>query len=616
MKAASSSVTASVVPLREARRSQAWAGWHRVSAAAPPYLSPEFFVLSEHLGDGQALLAEAHDPTGVIGALPLSVVDRTLLALRSDQTPSFDYCGTRAGLDAIWRALRADRRWDVMVLKSVPRDSLLATRLPELARRDGRPATVQPGVRHPFLPLTDFEAHLSPKFLANLRRCERKAGGIELERITAPTHADLEDALALEASAWKGAAGTALATDPGAAHLYAAMTRLFGRRGRASLNFLRFGGARVALLFAVEDDHTLHALKIGYDPQQAAVSPGHLMIWKVAADAARRGLRELDFAGKEDEWKRKWTDLVHEQVIITIYQRSLRGLATHVVRNVIKPRLPAAIRDRHSPLAHGCQRGDILGDHTLVERVRGRLVRGLGIKSGIRAALHPPRPKPPTGAPSTFAPGSWVRVKDEAALRATLDGNSRLRGLAFVPTQWETCGGVFQVQQPVRRIRDDRGVMRPVARTVLLAGVTCAGHGPGVAGCGRHCPMMYRDEWLEPAPAPRRAPPGPSVGLHARVRDADEIRAGLDLLGQRDGVTFMPEMAAYAGRRARIVEELTRVFEYDRWIAPRAPVYLLEGLGCSGAGLGDKGPCDRACALVWHRDWLTIEPVTRGEARA
>ena len=155
--------------------------------------------------------------------------------------------------------------------------------------------------------------------------------------------------------------------------------------------------------------------------------------------------------------------------------------------------------------------------------------------------------------------------------------------------------------------------MRPIARTVLLAGVTCAGHGPGVAGCGRHCPMMYRDEWLEPAEAPRRAPPGPSIGLHARVRDADEIRAGLDVFGRRDGVTFLPEMAAYAGRRARIVEQLTRVFEHDRWVEPRAPVYLLEGLACSGTDLGDAGPCDRACALTWHRDWLMIE-APRGEA--
>ncbi|HEX8115013.1 MAG TPA: hypothetical protein VF516_45105, partial [Kofleriaceae bacterium] len=218
-----------------------------------------------------------------------------------------------------------------------------------------------------------------------------------------------------------------------------------------------------------------------------------------------------------------------------------------------------------------------------------------------------PPAREPLGAASGFAPGSWVRVKPAPALRELLDDRGRTRGLSFTQAQWDTAGEVFQVARQVRRLRDDHGRFRPISRTVLLDGVDCSGHGPEPAGCGRHCPMMYRDEWLEAAPAPHRGPTQPSTERHARVRSVEEIRAGLDLRGRRDGLTFMPEMAQHAGKRFAIASQLARVFEHDRWVTTRAPIYVLRGAQCSGTVVGDSGPCDRACALMWHEDWLIVE---------
>jgi hypothetical protein len=201
-----------------------------------------------------------------------------------------------------------------------------------------------------------------------------------------------------------------------------------------------------------------------------------------------------------------------------------------------------------------------------------------------------------------------VRVLEEPRVRATLDGRSRLRGLLFTSAQTETCGRVYRVAGQVRRIRDDRGRPRPVARTVLLEGVNCTGTGVEPTGCGRHCPTWYRDEWLEPATAPRQVPPAPSTAGHARVRDLDEIRSGLDLFGRHDGLSFMPEMATLAGRHYRIRLRLGPVFECDRFVPTRSAIYLLEGASCSGAAAGAAGPCHRACPLLWHEDWLSLQP--------
>jgi CelD/BcsL family acetyltransferase involved in cellulose biosynthesis len=617
------SMRSALVELPRARRLPDWASWQQLTAKAPPYLTPEFFTLASRFNEGDAVVAEAWDGDHLVGALPLVHAGDRLLGLRCDCTPEYDYFGAPDGIEAIWRALRDDPSWHELELAKVPTESLLATRLPALAAADGCPVVTHLDSRHPYFALPGFEAALSPKFRTNLQRCARKAGGIELEKIPVPDRRAFDEALAIEAAAWKGAAGTSIANDARAEHLYRTLARLLGRRGKGALYFLRANGRRIAALFAVEDDHRVYALKIGYDPAAASLSPGHLLVWKVAADAEARGLGELDFVGRDDEWKRRWTDRVHEHVALTIYRDSPAGLARYAMRHLVRPHLPPELRKiardtvrgglrstLRELLPRGCQRGDIIGAHTLVARIRGRLGQGLGIKSRVLRALRL-RPAPPVrdhlGKPSGFAPGSWVRVKDEAALRKVMNDRDRTRGLLFTQAQWQTAGQVFQVSQQVRRLRDDHGGFRPVSRTVLLAGVDCAGHGTEPAGCGRRCPMMYRDEWLEPAPAPPRGPTPPATGRHARVRNLDDIRRGLDLRGRRDGLTFMPEMAQFAGRRFPIASQLTSVFEHDRWIEPRAPIYILDGLHCTGAVVGERGPCDRACAMMWHADWLILE---------
>ena len=600
----------SVVNLTQARHQPDWASWQQLTRVAPPFLAPEFFALANAFEPvAKTLVAEAWDEERMIGALPLVRERDRLSALRCDYTPEYDYYGTPEGVDEIWRALLDDPSWNELVLDKLPVDSVLATRLPTLAGIAGCPVTLRLGARHPYFALQSFAHRMPPKFRANLERCVRKAGGVELERIAIPTRAEFDEAMAIEAMAWKGAAGTSIDTDVRATHFYRAWSKLLGRRGQGALYFLRCDGRRIATLLAVEDGTTLYALKIGYDPSVANLSPGHLLVWHVAAEAEARGLQVFDFVGRDDEWKRKWTDLVHELVSLIIYRNSAVGLARYAVRAVIRPRLPDTLRDSmRSPLPRGCQRSDLIGVHTLSKRIRARVARGLGVRSAIKNAIASPRRHARLGEPSVFAAGTWVRVKSAEQVRATLDHDDRARGLSFTPAQWQTAGQVFRVEKSVRRLRDDKGKLRPVWRTVVVEHLDCSSIDSGSKGCGRHCPMMFRDEWLEPAPAPKRGPTVAVASRHARVRELGEIMAGLDLHGRRDGLTFMPEMRAFVAKRFTLVSEITKVFECDEWSPTRGPIYVLDGLHCTGAVLGTKGPCDRACALLWHGDWLVIDP--------
>jgi len=246
-----------------------------------------------------------------------------------------------------------------------------------------------------------------------------------------------------------------------------------------------------------------------------------------------------------------------------------------------------------------CQFFNVVGAHPLQRRAWESVRMHCGLRTNLKRRRSSAGP---SGEPSQFAAGGWVRVLDRESIQRTLSAASKTRGLLFLPYQWDFCDRIYRVQAVMRRMVDDDGVFRPVSRTVLLAGVDCGGTS-GTTGCGRRCPIMWRDEWLQVAAAPATQP-GVAGGSYVRVRSADEIRASLDASGKRDGLLFMPEMYRWTGRRLRVLKQVQSVFEYAKHAPAALPIYILEGLQCSGAILGEKSPCDRRCSILWHGDWL------------
>ncbi len=224
------------------------------------------------------------------------------------------------------------------------------------------------------------------------------------------------------------------------------------------------------------------------------------------------------------------------------------------------------------------------------------------------------------GPPSRFEVGELVRVRDEAEIRATLDAHEKLRGLVFVPSQWSTCGRTYAVQRVVRRMIDDSLNMRPISGAVVLKGVICDDR-EGAPGCGAACAMIFKDDWLESALAPKPSAAGERDAIGANpglmsapdgeahqlvlVRSAREILDTLEVDGRLGGISPSGQMLALGGQSFRVARRreylqsekpLERAFPKE-W-------YILEGVRCDGLVLGSQGPCDRQCGLLWHESWL------------
>lgn len=258
-----------------------------------------------------------------------------------------------------------------------------------------------------------------------------------------------------------------------------------------------------------------------------------------------------------------------------------------------------------------CQLHCLLGRYTLKTYIRQwtKDVRAqIRLRSRLREFLSGKRRLfDRQGAASCYTAGTWVRVLDEACIRRTLDKNNRCCGLLWAKQQWPYCDTTHRVLKPVRRMLDDRATMRPISRTVLLDTIPCGGT-TDLEGCGRQCPMMFRDEWLEQVPPPDNASaPSTAVDSYATVLSANEITQTLDANGSYRGLMFMPEMYAHCNLRYPVLRRIGRVWGPGIYMPVAEPVYLLEGLHCTGAVLGEEAPCDRGCRLLWHEDWLRLE---------
>jgi hypothetical protein len=109
------------------------------------------------------------------------------------------------------------------------------------------------------------------------------------------------------------------------------------------------------------------------------------------------------------------------------------------------------------------------------------------------------------------------------------------------------------------------------------------------------------------------------VGDRVRVKSRDEILATLDSDGRVDGLPFMPEMLAFAGRSFPVDAVTHRTCDTVKTSGTSGTTRRMEralhlqGVRCDGSA---HGGCQARCLLFWKEDWLeTVPPADPAEAQ-
>jgi CelD/BcsL family acetyltransferase involved in cellulose biosynthesis len=191
------------------------------------------------------------------------------------------------------------------------------------------------------------------------RELERRRRKMEREHVVhydlvrSPDDVDRELArgLAVEASGWKGAAGTAIASSPDTLAFYRAVAHGFHRTGRLKLSELWLDGRAVAFDLSLLHDGRLHLLKTGYDESFRALSPGLVLRRAVIERCFELGLQAHELLGDDMPWKRLFATSERRHRRFAAYgarpvplaryaeRRGMPALRRLYVRHV-KPQLP------------------------------------------------------------------------------------------------------------------------------------------------------------------------------------------------------------------------------------------------------------------------------------
>jgi len=277
----------------------------------------------------------------LIGALPLLQENTSLCGVPVTQLTSptnshscrFDFLAERpAELGPLFMDwLSSDPSWEVLRLQDVPEGGA-AHSLFEWARQHEWPRGAWESQRSPFLPLPAsveaFDAQRRAKRRSEYRRRRRRLsemGRLCFDETTEACPRRLALGLGLEASGWKGERGTAINQSAGTLGFYSDLATWAAGEARLALSLLFLEERAVAFDFGLADSTRCYSLKVAYDESLAPFSPGQLLTEDTVFSCIRRGLREFDFLGDENESKREWTSSARPHQWLYVFRGNAKG---------------------------------------------------------------------------------------------------------------------------------------------------------------------------------------------------------------------------------------------------------------------------------------------------
>jgi GNAT acetyltransferase-like protein len=167
-----------------------------------------------------------------------------------------------------------------------------------------------------YLPVPADFAHyrdgLSKNFKNNLNKATNKVARLrDVEfRFTGgrtTSQEDFTEFLAVEASGWKGQAGSAIAKSPQLVEFYVTLVRRLGEAGWLEWQFMTGDGCTLAANLAIRMPKSLVIWKLGYNDAYSRCSPGSILFEElVKREIAARTIEEINLTTDQpwyDNWK-------------------------------------------------------------------------------------------------------------------------------------------------------------------------------------------------------------------------------------------------------------------------------------------------------------------------
>jgi CelD/BcsL family acetyltransferase involved in cellulose biosynthesis len=166
-----------------------------------------------------------------------------------------------------------------------------------------------------YLPVpADFSTYrnsLSRNFRNNLNKATNKVARLRdvafrFERTRTTSEKDFAEFLAVEASGWKGEAGSAIARSPQWVEFYETLVERLGEAGWLEWQFMTGDGCTLAANLAIRMPRSLILWKLGYNDAYSRCSPGSVLFEElVKREASARTIEEINLTTNHP-WYGNW----------------------------------------------------------------------------------------------------------------------------------------------------------------------------------------------------------------------------------------------------------------------------------------------------------------------
>jgi len=310
--------------------------WSELAAHthAIPFLRPGWIgAWWRAFGTGVPMLLVLHRRGRLSGVAPLLRCGSVLHGACNWHTPEFGLLAeTRADRDRLSAALFEQRPRRVSLGFLSAEEDL--ERLRTAATSVGYDVLVRTLADSPWIDLRaglrSYDAGLERNGPRNVRRGLRRLRALGRVSLDVEEGAErlpelLMDAFRLEALAWKGEQGTAIASRPDTRLFYREVAAWAAAEGMLRLALLRLDGRMIAFQLGIEHRGVHYALKGGYDPEYAHCSPGILVLHATLVDAFERRLERYELLAGSEGYKLQWANRTRPLRLLQAFARTMLG---------------------------------------------------------------------------------------------------------------------------------------------------------------------------------------------------------------------------------------------------------------------------------------------------
>jgi CelD/BcsL family acetyltransferase involved in cellulose biosynthesis len=234
----------------------------------------------------------------------------------------------------------AARRWDIMQLESLRKDSLLLS--PAFLQNQSS-STVKPLEGCPYIALTSsFEDYYKAQTPLHRFSLDKKSRKLLNELHVTYQRIEREDALAdrldqmfqlhEKRAAERHLQSNFVSTDVKRFHQL--LAPLFLREGFLSLQFLDAGPVPICAHYYFKYRNKMHFYQSGFDPLWNKYSISMVLLYLAVQRAFEAGLTEFDFLKGEEGYKKLWMNGRRDEMRLTLCNRTLKAFSWSAAADV------------------------------------------------------------------------------------------------------------------------------------------------------------------------------------------------------------------------------------------------------------------------------------------